>query len=96
MNQHHQQDATVVSDQVTSSSSCSLANSNIPSSPQHEDFLSMPLWGGRKVDDDELSLFDDVQNQFSAINLMDNNDDNEAQTTVDKESKMRSEITKLL
>lgn len=56
----------------------------------------MPLWGGRKVDDDELSLFDNIRNQFSAISLMDNNDNNEAQTTVDKESKMRSEMTKLL
>jgi len=63
----------------------------------------MPLWGGKMVDDDELSLFDDIHNQFSAFNLIDdstncsNSNSNIAQVQKEQqESKMRMEMTKLL
>lgn len=72
----------------------SLMNNQATNNNRQDFFLSMPLWGGKKVDDDEISLFDDIHNQFSAIYII---DDNFAETQkVEKESQIRVEMTKLL
>ena len=81
----------------TGSSSSMTVDAHQHNSHQHQQqdhFLSMALWGGKEMDDDELSLLDDIHNQFSAINLI---DDNIAEVQrLEKESKMRKEMTKLL
>jgi hypothetical protein len=61
---------------------------------QNHDYLSMPLWGGKQIDDENLDLFDDIHHQFSAINLI---DESIAEIKkVEQESKMRTEMQKLL
>ncbi|CAJ1966007.1 unnamed protein product [Cylindrotheca closterium] len=101
---NHEEPIITVADQITSSGTTTATTTSSSTSPLDQNFLTMPLWGGKQVDDDELSLFDDIHHQFSAINLIDNSkdDDNTKTKSIaqvkreEQESKMRREMTKLL